>query len=212
MKKAIFFDLDGTLWDALSQLTEARNKAMIDNKKHYRFTLDSMKSFMGLTPEETVKIAFNDVSLEEGMSLFKLCFDEEIKYLVENPGVKYPYENEIIESLSKKYDLYIVSNADKGYIEDYLIGCNMNQYFKDHLCAGDTLKDKWENILIMKEKHSIVDVIYVGDTLKDKIQSTKAGVKFIHAAYGFGVIEDDEYKIDTLKELPSLVEKVFNLN
>lgn len=212
MKKAIFFDLDGTLWDALSQLTEARNKAMIDNKKHYRFTLDSMKSFMGLTPEETVKIAFNDVSLEEGMNLFKLCFDEEIKYLVKNPGVKYPYENEIIELLSKKYDLYIVSNADKGYIEDYLIGCNMNQYFKDHLCAGDTLKDKRENILIMKEKHSIDDVIYVGDTLKDKIQSTKAGVKFIHAAYGFGVIEDDEYKIDSLKELPSLVEKVFNLN
>jgi len=212
MKKAIFFDLDGTLWDALSQLTEARNKAMIDNKKHYRFTLDSMKSFMGLTPEETVKIAFNDVSLEEGMNLFKLCFDEEIKYLVKNPGVKYPYENEIIELLSKKYDLYIVSNADKGYIEDYLIGCNMNQYFKDHLCAGDTLKDKRENILIMKEKHSIDDIIYVGDTLKDKIQSTKAGVKFIHAAYGFGVIEDDEYKIDSLKELPSLVEKVFNLN
>ena len=53
-------------------------------------------------------------------------------------------------------------------------------------------------------------VIYVGDTLKDKIESEKANVKFIHASYGFGVIENDEFKITNLLELPPLVDELFS--
>ena len=86
----------------------------------------------------------------------------------------------------------------------------MEKYFKGHLCAGDTKLAKWQNIQKLKKDEGIDEVIYVGDTLKDKNESMKAGVKFIHAAYGFGKIEDDPYKIEALVELPSLVEKLFN--
>ena len=53
-------------------------------------------------------------------------------------------------------------------------------------------------------------VIYVGDTNKDKIESLKANAMFIHAAYGFGIIENDEYKINSLDELPDLIDNLFN--
>ena len=43
MKKALFFDLDGTLWDAIVPLTESWNEAMIKASKPYRFDLDKMK-------------------------------------------------------------------------------------------------------------------------------------------------------------------------
>ena len=33
---------------------------------------------------------------------------------------------------------------------------------------------------------------------------------FIHAAYGFGIIENDEYKINSLDELPDLIDNLFN--
>ncbi len=201
MNKAIFFDLDGTLWNALVPLTDSWNEAMIKNNKPYRFTLESMKSFMGLTPEETAVIAFNDVDLEEGMRLFSICLNAEIEYLAAHPGIMYPHEREVLESLAKKYPLFIVSNCGKGYIEDYLNALGMNNYFTDHLCIGDSGEPKWKNILMLKDKYKIDDIVYIGDTYKDKTESIKAGVKFIHAAYGFGVIEGEKNKISSLLEL-----------
>ena len=50
----------------------------------------------------------------------------------------------------------------------------------------------------------------MGDTLKDKTESEKAHVKFIHAAYGFGKINDDSVKINNLNELILKVEEVFD--
>lgn len=210
MEKALFFDLDGTLWDALVPLTDSWNDAMESNGEKYRFTVDIMKSYMGLTPLETVVLAFPDVDEVEGMRLFKLCLDAEIKYLAKNPGILYPHEEEVISELSKKYPLYIVSNADKGYIENYLEACHMDKYFKGHINQGDTGLAKWENIKYLQEKEGIREIIYIGDTIKDKNESMKAGVKFVHAAYGFGTIEPDPFKINSLLELPSEVEKVFN--
>ncbi len=209
MKRAIFFDLDGTLWDAIDELKDSWNDAMIKNNLPYRFDYNLMKSFMGLTPYETCPLAFKDKSIEEGMKLFKICLDSEINYLSKHPGKLYDNEREVLDILSKKYDLYVVSNADKGYIENYLKIEGISKYFKGHLCAGDTLKDKHDNILILKERENIDDLIYVGDTLKDKIETYKANQKFIFAAYGFGSIPDFEYKINNLKELPSLVDKLF---
>ena len=209
MKKALFFDLDGTLWDAIVPLTESWNEAMIKASKPYRFDLDKMKSYMGLTPEETCPLAFKDLNLEEGMKVFSLCLENEIKYLSKNPGTLYRHEREVLNQLCKKYPLYIVSNSGKGYIENYLQACKMTKYFTGHLCAGDTLKDKWENIRILKQKEGIGKVIYIGDTKKDMIQTEKAGEIFIHASYGFGQIDENVYRINSLDELPELVEKIF---
>ena len=210
-KNGIIFDLDGTLWDAINEIMDARNIAMNKNSLQYHFTFEKTKSYMGLTPEETVPLAFNDVDFDKGLTYFKLALKEEIEYLKDHPGEIYPNEKEILTRLKKKYPLFIVSNSDKGYIENYLNSLNMNEFFIDHLCAGDTKKAKWENILIMKEKYNLDKVIYVGDTLKDYIETKKAGQIFIHASYGFGIIDENVNKITNLKELPKLVDELFNI-
>ncbi|MEG0034751.1 MAG: HAD family hydrolase [Bacilli bacterium] len=210
MKQALIFDLDGTLWDALLPITNSWNKAMKKNKKPYSFNVATIKTFMGLTPEETAVIAFPDVSLLEGMNLFALCLEEEIMDLATIPGTLYNFEREVLEKLSAKYDLFIVSNCDKGYIENYLNAHKMNKYFADHTCIGDTGLPKWKNIIFLKNKYHIDDIIYIGDTEKDKIESNKAGVKFIHATYGFGNVDNDKYYIDSLLDLPDKVEELFN--
>lgn len=209
MKKSIFFDLDGTLWDAIDQIHQSWNETMIRMNEPFRFTRETIHSTMGLTPLETLPITFPNTSEEKGMNLFTQCVKDEIKFLSEKPGILYPKEEEVLSALSMKYPLYIVSNSDKGYIENYLSACHMERYFKGHLCAGDTKKDKWQNILLLKEKEHIDDVIYVGDTKKDMIESLKAKVEFIHAAYGFGIITENVNKINSLSDLPSIVEKLF---
>lgn len=208
-KKALFFDLDGTLWDALVPLIKSWNSAMEKANEHYRFNMKSMMSYMGLTPEETVKIAFTDVPFEKGMALFNTCLDSEIGYLAVHPGKMYPHEGEVISKLSEEYPLYIVSNCGKGYIENYLNALNMAKYFKGHLCVGQTGLPKWGNILKLKEDEKIDDIIYIGDTDKDRVESEKANVKFIHAAYGFGTTLIKTPKIDSLTELPETVKKLF---
>lgn len=208
-KKAILFDLDGTLWNALDTITEAWNKAMKEHNLKYSFSLETMKSFMGLTPKETAPLAFKDVDLNKGLEYFVLCLNEEIKFLRVHPGKLYEDEEEVLKELSKHYPLFIVSNSDKGYIEDYLNAYDFNKYFKDHVCAGDTDLEKWQNILYIKNRYQLEEIIYVGDTKKDLNESIKAGVKFIHASYGFGEIEEEVLKISKLRELPDLIKKVF---
>lgn len=210
MKQAIFFDLDGTLWDAIEEIKDSYNEAMKTNNLKYRFDYKTIKSFMGLTPLETVKLAFTDVDEKEGLRYFDMCIKHIIKYLATHPGKLYPYEIETLGLLSKSYLLYIVSNADKGYIENYLNNYDNNHYFSGHLCAGDTSLDKADNIRLLMKKAGIDEVIYVGDTLKDLKECEKANVDFIHASYGFGVIDDPKYKINSLKELPNVVNKIFN--
>lgn len=208
---AIFFDLDGTLWNAIPQMVDAYNEAMKDNGYHYSFDYETVKSYMGLTPEETALIAFKDVSLKEGLRLFKIMYERELVYLKKKPGFLYPNVEEVLNTLSKKYPLYIVSNADKGYIEAFLEGTKLDKYFKFHLAAGDTGLEKWQNIKLLKEKENIDRVVYVGDTKKDKIESNKANVLFIHASYGFGVIDDEKYRINSILELPKMIESLLKI-
>ena len=210
MKKAIFFDLDGTLWDAIEPIKDSWNRTMERLDEKYRYDYRTIKSTMGLTPEETLAITFYDSTKEKGEELFHECIKDEIDYLAKHPGILYPKEREVLSRLKESYPLYIVSNADKGYVENFLFACHMEPYFKGYIQDGDTGLDKWQNILYLKKKEAIDDVIYVGDTDKDKKESQKADVKFIHAAYGFGKIENDEYKIDTLEELTDLVKNLFH--
>ena len=48
IKRAIFFDLDGTLWNALPSLKDAYNIAMEKASMPYRFDLKQIQSYMGL--------------------------------------------------------------------------------------------------------------------------------------------------------------------
>ncbi len=209
IKEAIFFDLDGTLWDALVPIKDSWNKAMKDNNLNYEFSLKEITSFMGLTPEETVPLAFKDVPFDTGLKYFKIALNEEIKYLKNHPGILYQNEEEILKILASKYSLFIVSNADKGYVENYLNAYNFHKYFKDFIQAGDLGLEKWENILYLKNKYQIEKIIYIGDTNKDRIESQKADVSFIHARYGFGEIKEDVPFVNSIKELPDLIEKTF---
>ena len=54
-----------------------------------------------------------------------------------------------------------------------------------------------------------ISIGHVGDIQSDYESSKKAGVAFIHAAYGFGTIDDEVPEIENLSQLPEVVEKVF---
>ena len=100
----------------------------------------------------------------------------------------YPQLEETLEALSQKLPLFIVSNCNAEYIPCFLDAHQLHRYFQDWECIGRTGKQKWENIRLVVERNHLQRPVYVGDTAMDQEAAQKAGVPFLHAAYGFGEV------------------------
>ncbi len=214
MKKAILFDLDGTLWDSSEQVTHAWNKTIREKTdRSEQFTVDDMHNFMGRTIEAIAALMFPDLPEKARIAILELCSEDEIVYLNNSePGdfpVLYPDEHDIICGLAKEYTLGIVSNCQEGYIETYLKQIPFADAYADIECAGKTGLSKGENIRLVMERQGITDCIYVGDTQGDADAAKQAGVKFIHAAYGFGRVDSCDAVLDDIRKLPQTVKQLF---
>ena len=113
----------------------------------------------------------------------------------------------MLTDLSRRYPLFVVSNCEKGYIEAYFAGTGMGKYFTDFESAGNTGLPKSENIALVVKRHGLKRPVYVGDTALDCRSAQEAGVPFIHAAYGFGNVEEVP-AIHSLEALPNLLKQM----
>ena len=209
MKKqwdSILFDLDGTLWDAVKNITDIWNEGV---KKHPEvksvLTEEHVRSIMGLNTKEIGAALFPTLSEEKQWDVMVSCGAAEAELLPQRGGILYPDLEEVLKELSAKIPLFIVSNCDEGYIEAFLSYHKLGLYFTDHLCYGDTLQDKPHNIIAIVEKHGLKAPLYVGDTEKDRQSAEKAKTDFVHAAYGFGTVSKETPAIRDLKELANLL-------
>ena len=210
MKKGIIFDMDGTLWDSAAGVAEAWNEAMRQiGYERMPLTARDIQSVMGKTMEEIADILFPgpDKTLQEKVS--NLCYQLENDYLRKHGGVLYSNIRETMERLKETYHLYIVSNCQSGYIEAFLDYYHFHDLIEDFACYGDNGKPKGVNIALLYERNGLDDAVYVGDIQGDYDESMKAGVKFIHAAYGFGTIREKVPKIHKFEDLVEVADKVF---
>ncbi len=207
--RGIIFDMDGTLWDSAENVANSWNKAIDDyDYKREPITREDMYSVMGKTMDVIASILFPDCVYKD--ELMKACGDKENDYLKDHGGQLYPKVEETLQLLSKSYDLYIVSNCQSGYIESFFEYHGLGRYFKDIECYGNNNFEKSENIKLIVKRNNIDEAVYVGDIQGDYDSSKKAGVKFIHAAYGFGTIDDKVAAIQQFADLPKIVGDVFD--
>ena len=205
---AIIFDLDGTLWDTIDSCMQSldyiKNKYSDITKK---ITRDEVKASMGKTVTEIAKIYYN--YLPEGKAIRYLNEVLEINKnnLFKNGGTLYTNTKNTVKELSKRYDLYIVSNCVDGYIESFFNTSGLGEYFKDFESYGRTKLNKGENIKLIIERNNLKNSIYVGDTMGDKKATIIAGIPFIYASYGFGHVDEYDYKIDDIEDLLKIFKK-----
>lgn len=210
MKKGIIFDMDGTLWDSSEQVAESWNIAMKKNGyDRSPISVADMQSVMGKTMDVIAQVLFPNAEGEQCKALLKSCCDEENDYLREHGGILYPEVRQTLEILKQEYPLYIVSNCQAGYIEAFLEYYGFEDLFEDIECYGNNGMRKAENIRLLYERNGLGDAVYVGDIQGDYDASSAAGVKFIHAAYGFGSIREDVPEITAFHELPQVVGSAF---
>lgn len=206
MKKGIIFDLDGTLWDSSEQVVEAWNEVLARYPDlNRKITAADMQSYMGKTMYDIAALMLPDTDTVLRNRIMDECCENEHLYLEKHNGTLYPMLEETLSQLKEKgYALYIVSNCQDGYIQLFLKVNRLEKYFDDIECQGATGMPKSDNIALVVKRNALDKAFYVGDTLLDMQSADKAGVPFIHAAYGFGKPDRKTPEINSFSELADI--------
>ena len=204
--ESLIFDMDGTLWDSAENVARSWTEVLKEKSDVDMVVTESdIKAVMGMPMDAIARKMFGEFSEERQMEL-DACGDYENDYLRQHGGKLYDGVEDTLAKLSEAHRLYIVSNCQSGYIEAFLEYYGFGRYFKDILCWGDTKVSKGESIKILMDKNGITDAAYVGDIQGDCDSARYAGIKFIHAAYGFGKVEDKDASIQRFEDLLDIVE------
>lgn len=186
--KLVIFDLDGTILDTLSDLTDSTNYAL--NQHNYpKRSIEEVRSFVGngigklieravpegTSPDETLKV------LDDFRTHYaKHCADKTKAY----DGIF-----ELIEALKKSNHLTaVVSNKADFAVQDLC-----NQYFpnifdyvvgeREHIRrkpAPDSVLEVLNQLKVQKS-----DAVYVGDSEVDIKTAQNAGMDVISVTWGF---------------------------
>ena len=120
-------------------------------------------------------------------------------------GTLYPGALDVIPRLAARIPLLIVSNCQAGYIEVFLTYSGLAQCFTDFECWGNTGRPKAENVAAVIARRQLRRPLFIGDTEGDREAALRNGLRFVHAAYGFGQVAGADAVIQSLHDLEALV-------
>ena len=208
MKYGIIFDLDGTLWNVTDTTYESVNEVSGKYKLN-SVSRDSVISCFGLDKDDTALKYFPTLDKNFRLKLMDEIALLNINILKISGGNIYDGVKNILKSLSRKYDLYIVSNtANNEYIDAFLDSNNVRDYFKDYIAASSINISKSDAIKKIIDDNKIGRAIYVGDTIYDQEASKNANIPFIWAKYGFGKNVCAEYNINNFSEIIIVIKNI----
>ena len=213
MKKYLIFDVDGTLWDSTPIVARGWNRAISEAEGcDVVITPERSRREFGPPMDVIADHLFGGITDQERRQrLLDQCCLYEQKLLEENQtDISYPGMRDGMEKLAEEYRLYIVSNCQCGYIELVMEKNHMTHLIRDFECFGNTGTCKGETIRTLMARNEIPreEAVYIGDTKGDQEAAKLAGISFIHAAYGFGQVEDADAVIHEFAGLGQVLKKL----
>ncbi len=207
MYESLIFDLDGTLWDTTDLVAEGYNiQLRREGLAHLCVTGDDLKKLFGRTMDALADAMLASIPVPERYRLMDRCVASEEAYLEQDPcQVFYPGVLETLQTLSRRYRLFIVTNAQSGYPALCTGKLGATDLFSGWLTFGDTGLSKGGTIRELMRRHNISNAIYIGDTQLDQQAAQEAGIPFLWAGYGFGTVQQYEARADSFPELVRLL-------
>ncbi len=204
----LIFDLDGTLWDSRATLVENWSEVLINfDLIQNPLKIDDMNQYMGLLPKDILRDLFPEISDEMIDLILIEIIKNENKIIRKYGGKLYKDVEETLNELKSKYDLYIVSNCQDGYIEGFIEFFGFEELFKDFLSHGKTGKSKDFNVQLLMQRNELIaeSSVYIGDTSLDYEAATFNGLDFIYCNYGFGQMDDSVEDFQGIASLADLL-------
>lgn len=206
---AVIFDIDGTITNSTNAIIRSWNRHLSSLEyPHVLLDEELAGSLMGKTMDDWAMAVLPELPLSISRPITENMEEKENEEIRTHGTDLYPDVKEVFELLSREYDLFILSNCGKGYIEAVMAYAGIEEYVKGHLCYGDNLLDKPDNLKKMIRDHDLKHPVYVGDTARDEECCKIADVPFIFVSWGFGDVPDAEYRADSTKELPEVIRTV----
>lgn len=211
-KKAVIFDLDGTLLNTLEDLTDSTNFAL----EYYKFpprTVDEIRQFVGNGVKKLIERAIpdglNNPYFENCLALFKKHYKKNMF----NKTTGYDGISQMLDKLkSMGIKTAVVSNKFDNAVK---VLCN--KYFDGLIdfCAGENeqfgirKKPAPDTVLKVLEKFNLSsdEAIYVGDSEVDIQTAKNADMDCISVLWGF---KDKEFLLNNgAKILISKPDEIF---
>ena len=210
MFDGLLFDLDGTLWDSVDAICVSWNRALAELAPEYAGTVtrERLLPCMGLLLPDILDRLIPGLEADRAAPLLETLLEIENRYVAGHGGVLYPRVPETLAELAGKYPLFIVSNCQDGYIEAFFQAHGLEKYFTDYENPGRTGLDKAGNIALVVRRHGLKRPLYIGDTQGDYNAAVKAGVPFLHAAYGFGSVDAPVPAVERFADIPGAAERL----
>ena len=192
MKKAILFDLDGTLTDSGPGIMNCARLAL----EHYNLPIPSdaeMRTFVG-PPLHDSFIRFG-VPAEEADNAIKIYRSRYIP-IGKFENDPYPGIREVLEQLkSLGHTLYVATSKPESMSVEILEHFDMAKYFD--IIAGasfDRSRSTKEDVIayLLDQCGDYEQKVMVGDTAFDVIGAKAHGIPTIGVAWGYGKVEDME--------------------
>lgn len=166
-KKAILFDLDGTLVNSAPTVLDIINQVRRQNNQKNLQLNPKIEQIISLGGRDMIVNLISKDNVDKNLNTFRAMYED---YDLINErlfnGVK-----ELLTALEKKYTLAILTNKPKKLVNKALIHHHILSFFECLVCREDVMKKKPDpegfNLVLKTLDLIKEEVIYVGDSLVD---------------------------------------------
>lgn len=198
---AIFFDLDGTLWDGTDAYADGFNDYFLQNNIQRSITRDDLCKYLGFEEKHFLAAIFPELKPMERQKVYQEVIAFQYKRIRNEGGILFEGVRDGLAELAKVYKLFIVSNCSEFTIKYFMEWANISNLITDSMAHGENYKPKHENISLLMKSHDVKSPVYIGDTDSDRQQCELLNICFGYVSYGFGVAGNYSFKFDSFIEL-----------
>lgn len=203
---SMIFDMDGTLWDAVStycKVWDATFAALGIRREPVR--REQLITQMGKTLDDIFDaIAAPDAPYRK--DFFELLPRIEVAIEPVLGGTVYPGVAESLATLRRRgIKLFMVSNCLENGLDNFYTYSGLGAMFTDRRTYGGTGHDKDINLIDLQRAYKLERPVYVGDIQRDCDSTHKAGMEFVWASYGFGTCQNPDFTIRQFDDLLKLI-------